>query len=570
MASRMCLRDGPAVPHRRSLMAPQPLGGHHEVVPVRALEPAPHDLLGCAPPSRRPPPHRVDGPRCRGRLIPPAAARSRIRARGDPSSHCRPKVMVPRQRAGDGEPGAAEGGTWAHCGESTQGASPWGKHGRARPHAPDFVVHAGKWYKNRPWNTGLLGRTGLRVSALGFGCGRRGGLMGAGGRARPGSRAAGAGVGARALRGSGIKLPRPHRHRPTGSGESEKNPGQVLARASKPGRFIVGPPSGRPRPRADLADVGGAVARLGRGPASAGSGSRRRGPAASPQPDRGALGEERPPRGRRGCWRPSFPAVRRLQEQGKVRFFGVTASGETGALHRGASRSGAIDTAQAVFNLLNPSGGLRGARGPIPPRTTTGCSRSRQEQRVGTPSGIRVLAGGALERPGGGAIRPRSPSVAPIASGPDYATDARRGARASSRWWPRAMRGAWSRPAPALFRDPPGPALSTVLIGCSDLAQARLRRRRGRQRGPAPPPPALASLHRYLGVDSRTTDRPGRGWRGGLPGTVVFLRVARTRSLHLVARSKLPTKARRLSVFPAARPPQLRPALTVWGPRPMG
>src|SRR5262249_60907347 len=48
------------------------------------------------------------------------------------------------------------------------------------------------------------------------------------------------------------------------------------------------------------------------------------------------------------------PAARRLKEQGKIRFFGVTALGETGALHR-ALASGAIDTAQVCLNLLSPS-----------------------------------------------------------------------------------------------------------------------------------------------------------------------------------------------------------------------
>ena len=51
-----------------------------------------------------------------------------------------------------------------------------------------------------------------------------------------------------------------------------------------------------------------------------------------------------------------MPALKNLQEQGKIRFFGVTALGETGALHR-VLASSAIDTAQVCFNLLSPAAG---------------------------------------------------------------------------------------------------------------------------------------------------------------------------------------------------------------------
>src|SRR6267378_2912039 len=48
------------------------------------------------------------------------------------------------------------------------------------------------------------------------------------------------------------------------------------------------------------------------------------------------------------------PAVQKLRQQGKVGFCGITALGETTALHR-AIDAGAIDTAQVCYNLLNPS-----------------------------------------------------------------------------------------------------------------------------------------------------------------------------------------------------------------------
>src|SRR5258708_7663874 len=179
------------------------------------------------------------------------------------------------------------------------------------------------------------------------------------------------------------------------------------------------------------------------------------------------------------------PAVRRLQEQGKVRFFGVTTSGETGALHR-ALASGAIDTAQAVFNLLNPSGAYAVPTG-YPAQDYDRLLTLAQEQRVGT-IGIRVLAGGALS--GQLARHPTAiPTVTPIASGSDYATDAER-ARALE---PLVAQGhAGSVVEAALRFAITGPALSTVLIGCSDLAQLDYAAA-AVHRGPLPTAP-LASL----------------------------------------------------------------------------
>jgi len=293
-----------------------------------------------------------------------------------------------------------------------------------------------------------LGRTGLRVSALGFGCGDVGGLMV---RGTPAERERGV---ARALEHGINYLDTAPAY---GSGESEKNLGQVL-RALKP-TAIIG--TKWRLAAADLADVGGAVAR-------------------SVETSLGRLGLERVDLlhlhnliGRVGDERPLgvarvleavVPAVRRLQEQGKVRFFGVTASGETGALHRTLS-SGAIDTAQAVFNLLNPTGAYALPVG-YPAQDYDRLLVLAREQGVGT-IGIRVLAGGALS--GQVARHPTAiPSVAPIASGPDYATDVAR-ARALE---PLVAQGhAGSLVEAALRFAITGDAMSTVLIGCSDLAQ---------------------------------------------------------------------------------------------------
>jgi len=168
-----------------------------------------------------------------------------------------------------------------------------------------------------------------------------------------------------------------------------------------------------------------------------------------------------------------------------VRFFGVTASGETGALHR-ALASGAFDTAQAVFNLLNPTGAYE-VPAAYPAQNYDRLLTLAQEQRVGT-IGIRVLAGGALS--GQVARHPTAiPTVAPIASGPDYATDATR-ARALE---PLVAQGHADSVIEAALRFAiTGSALSTVLIGCSDLAQLDFAAA-AINKGPLPPA-ALATL----------------------------------------------------------------------------
>ena len=288
----------------------------------------------------------------------------------------------------------------------------------------------------------------MRVSTLAFGCGDVGGLMV---RGTPAERERGV---ARALEHGINYLDTAPAY---GSGESEKNLGQVL-RALKPAAIVgtkwrLG--------AADLADVPGAVAR-------------------SVEQSLGRLGLERVDLlhlhnliGRMGDERPLgvarvleavVPAVRRLQEQGKVRFFGVTASGETGALHR-VLASGAVDTAQVVFNLLNPTGAYEVPAG-FPAQDYDRLLLLAREQGVGT-IGIRAVAGGALS--GQVDRHPTAiPSVAPIASGPDYATDAAR-ARALQ---PLVAQGhAGSLIEAALRFAITGDAMSTVLIGCSDLAQ---------------------------------------------------------------------------------------------------
>ena len=288
----------------------------------------------------------------------------------------------------------------------------------------------------------------MKVSALAFGCGDVGGLMV---RGTPAERERGV---ARALEHGINYLDTAPAY---GSGESEKNLGQVL-RALKPAA-IVG--TKWRLVAADLADVSAAVARSVE--TSLGRLGLERVDLLHLHNLIGRVGEERP-LGVARVLEAVVPAVRRLQEQGKVRFFGVTASGETGALHRALS-SGAIDTAQVVFNLLNPTGAYEVPAG-FPAQDYDRLLLLAREHGVGT-IGIRAVAGGALS--GQVARHPTAiPSVSPIASGPDYATDVVR-ARALE---PLVAQGhAGSLIEAALRFTITGDAMSTVQIGCSDLAQ---------------------------------------------------------------------------------------------------
>src|SRR4029453_13796206 len=120
----------------------------------------------------------------------------------------------------------------------------------------------------------VLGRTGLRVSALAFGCGDVGGLMVRGAPADRERGGAGGASGGGGGGGWGGRAPPADRERGVaramelginyldtapsyGSGESEKNLGQVL-RALRPS-VVVGTKWRLAAP--DLADVAGAVAR---------------------------------------------------------------------------------------------------------------------------------------------------------------------------------------------------------------------------------------------------------------------------------------------------------------------
>jgi aryl-alcohol dehydrogenase-like predicted oxidoreductase len=119
------------------------------------------------------------------------------------------------------------------------------------------------------------------------------------------------------------------------------------------------------------------------------------------------------------------PACKRLQRQGKTRFIGFTALGETSAVGRMVDE-GVFDTGQFAYNTLNPSAGS--ALPPRYPAQDFGNLISRAEAAGMGIIAIRVLAGGALS-----GIDTRHPlgasQVDPIGSGADYQSDVRRATR---------------------------------------------------------------------------------------------------------------------------------------------
>ena len=261
-------------------------------------------------------------------------------------------------------------------------------------------------------NYRTLGKTGLRVSALGFGCGNVGGLMV---RGAPAERERAV---ARALE-LGINY---FDTAPSyGNGLSEQNLGLALK------ALRVTPQVGTKfnLSQADLSDVPAAITR------SLETSLRRLGldrvdllqcherivPAGAHVSEASRIGVDRA-----RVVGEIVPALEKLRGQGKLRFFGITALGDTGALHETLD-SGTFDTAQVCFNLLNPSAGY-----PVPPNFPAQdfkqMLRVAGRRQVGVIA-IRVLAAGALS--GTEARHPIAvPTVDPIASGPDYDTDVRR------------------------------------------------------------------------------------------------------------------------------------------------
>jgi aryl-alcohol dehydrogenase-like predicted oxidoreductase len=255
-----------------------------------------------------------------------------------------------------------------------------------------------------------FGRTGMRVSVLGFGCGAVGGLMVRGDptdqqRAIAGALDAGVNYFDTAVQ--------------YGNGESEKNLGRVLKKL-KPANVIVGtkvrlPPRDFSRIENAVGEsLEGSVRRLG-----------------VEQVDilylhnsvTAAGGDES--LNVRQVLHDAAPAFDKLRQQGKVRFPGLTAVGDTTALHE-VIDTGFFDIAQVVHNMLNPS-----AAGPLPARYPAQDYGGLFDRTLATGVGvvgIRVLAGGALS--GSAERHPiASPPPVPIGSASRYEDDLERARR---------------------------------------------------------------------------------------------------------------------------------------------
>jgi aryl-alcohol dehydrogenase-like predicted oxidoreductase len=289
-----------------------------------------------------------------------------------------------------------------------------------------------------------LGRTGLAVSALGFGCGNVGGLMV---RGTPSEQERAV---ARAV-DLGINY---FDTAPLyGDGESERNLGRVL-RTLRPD-VIVGTkfrlrPDERGRvPEALTESLEASLRRMGLDRVDLLQLHNLISPGGSGFDAATVLDQ-------------IVPALERLRQQGKIRFLGITALGDTASLQR-VIGARVVHTAQVCYNLLNPSAGVTLPPG-FPAHDFGRLLDRAREAEVGV-IGIRVLAGGALS--GTETRHPIAvPAVDPIASGPDYRTDVRHA------HWLDALVGeghAGTLVEAALRFAIAHDAMSSVLVGYSSL-----------------------------------------------------------------------------------------------------
>jgi aryl-alcohol dehydrogenase-like predicted oxidoreductase len=294
-----------------------------------------------------------------------------------------------------------------------------------------------------------FGRTGMQLSTLGFGCGAVGGFMVRGDPAdqeRTVARAIAAGVN---YFDTAVQY---------GNGDSENNLGRVL-QSLKPAHVVVGTKVRLPASEfgriADTVTLSleGSLARLGLDRVDifhlhnqiteTGGGS-----ALSVQQ---VLGDV-------------VPAFERLRQQGKIRFLGMTAIGDTAALNK-VIDAGVFDSAQVVYNMLNPS-----AAGELP---TNYPAQDYQRMFDHTEAagvgvvGIRVLAGGALS--GSAERHPiAGPAPEPIGSAMSYDADLDR----ARRLMPLVNEGfAGSLTEAATRFALSHPAMGTILVGLATPQQ---------------------------------------------------------------------------------------------------
>src|SRR4051812_19913739 len=157
-----------------------------------------------------------------------------------------------------------------------------------------------------------------------------------------------------------------------------------------------------------------------------------------------------------------LPAFARLRERGKARHFGFTAFGDTPAI---LSVLDAFESAQVSYNLLNPSAGMK-LPSNYPAQDYANLISRARTNNIGT-IGIRVLAGGALS-----GVETRHPlgmpKVDPIGSASSYSKDVARAVRFGEV----VNRGFAQNLVEASIRYViSNPDLTTTLVGLSTLEQ---------------------------------------------------------------------------------------------------
>src|SRR5215471_15960306 len=324
--------------------------------------------------------------------------------------------------------------------------------------------------------TRAFGRTGMRFSILGFGCGAVGGLMVRGDPAdqeRTVARALEAGVN---YFDTAVQY---------GEGASETNLGRVL-KALKPANAFVGTKV-RLKPEefsridaAVTASLEASLARLG-----------------LERVDifhlHNSIGDGAPAQ----VLNEVVPAFDRLQRDGKLRFPGLTAVGDTAALHR-VIDAGFFQSAQVTYNMLNSSAGA-----PVPASYPAQDYARLFDHTTAAGTGvvcIRVLAGGALS--GSPERHPiASPPPEPIGSAKSYDADLAR-ARRLMPLVAEGFAGSLTEAATRFSLSHPG--IGTILVGIAtpeqfDTALAAVAK------GPLPPAAfdRLAQLQRGFAGEGR-------------------------------------------------------------------
>ena len=320
-----------------------------------------------------------------------------------------------------------------------------------------------------------LGRTGLRISEVGFGCGNQGGLLIRGTpeeRVQAVNRAVELGI----------------NYFDTapmyGSGQSETNLGQVLQQTGHnvfvATKVLLAPEDLNDIPGAVQRSVEASLSRLRRGSVNLVQLHNHIAQERSEGSTRISLTDVLGPNG-------VADAFNRIHEQGLAGAVGYTGLGETAALHQ-VAESGRFDTLQVYYNLLNPSAGQ-----PVPPAFSGQDFRELIAKAASLGMGvvaIRIMAAGAV----GGLVARQgyaSPNTGPeMAIGATYDRDTLRALEVEA-LLEGSDRGLPQTSVEFALRHP---LVSTALVGFSSIAQIE------EAAACSPPSDATAFLDRLAGL----------------------------------------------------------------------